>query len=326
MKPIRFAIAALAFSALTAMLASPVTAQQYPTRPVKILVTIPPGGAPDIAARLLAQRLGELMGGSFFIENRTGANGNVAGDILAHADPDGYTLMLAADSLLTINPHVYASMPFDPLKDILPVSSVASNQFFLAVNPELPVKTLPEFIEYARKAKPPLPYASGGNGSQHQLGIEMLKQLAHIDLLHVPFRGGSPAGMATVAGETKVVLAGASSSGLLKSGKLRGLATTGTKRSPAFPDLPTIGEFYPGYDLTIWLGLFAPPKTPEPIVTKLRTMVQKALGEPELVEKLNVTGKLEPLILTPAAFKTLIQRDYDKYKKVVAAVGVKIDK
>jgi tripartite-type tricarboxylate transporter receptor subunit TctC len=327
MKPIRFSAAILAFAAFMAMLASPVMAQQYPTRPVKILVTIPPGGAPDIAARLLAQRLGELMGGSFFVENRTGANGNVAGDILAHADPDGYTLMLAADSLLTINPHVYgASMPFDPLKDILPVSSVASNQFFLAVNPELPVKTLPEFIEYARKAKPPLPYASGGNGSQHQLGIEMLKQLAHIDLLHVPFRGGSPAGMATVAGETKVVLAGASSSGLLKSGKLRGLATTGKKRSPLFPDLPSISEFYPGYDLTIWLGLFAPPATPEPIVTKLRTTVQKALAEPGLVQKLNVTGKLEPLILTPAAFNDLIRHDYEKYKKVVAAVGVKINK
>jgi tripartite-type tricarboxylate transporter receptor subunit TctC len=316
----------LAFTAFMAMLVSPVMAQQYPTRPVKILVTIPPGGAPDIAARLLAQRLTEVMGGSFFIENRTGANGNVAGDMLAHADPDGYTLMLAADSLLTINPHVYASMPFDPLKDILPVTSVASNQFFLAVNPELPVKTLPEFIEYARKAKPPLPYASGGNGSQHQLGIEMLKQLAHIDLLHVPFRGGSPAGMATVAGETKVVLAGASSAGLLQSGKLRGLATTGKKRSPLFPDLPAIGEFYPGYDLTIWLGLFAPPATPEPIVTKLRTTVQKALGEPDLIQKLNVTGKLEPLILTPAAFNDLIRHDYEKYKKVVSAVGVRIDK
>jgi tripartite-type tricarboxylate transporter receptor subunit TctC len=327
MKPIRFGAAMLAFAAFMAMLASPVTAQQYPTRPVKILVTIPPGGAPDIAARLLAQRLGEMMGGSFFVENRTGANGNVAGDILAHADPDGYTLMLAADSLLTINPHVYgASMPFDPLKDILPVSSVASNQFFLAVNPELPVKTLPEFIEYARKAKPPLPYASGGNGSQHQLGIEMLKQLAHIDLLHVPFRGGSPAGMATVAGETKVVLAGASSSGLLKSGKLRGLATTGKKRSPLFPDLPSISEFYPGYVLTFWIVLFAPPATPEPIVTKLRTTVQKALAEPGLVQKLNVTGKLEPLILTPAAFNDLIRHDYEKYKKVVAAIGVKIDK
>jgi tripartite-type tricarboxylate transporter receptor subunit TctC len=301
-----------------------VTAQQYPTRPVKILVTIPPGGAPDIAARLLAQRLTETMGSPFFIENRSGANGNVAGEAVAKGDPDGYTLILAADSLLTINPHVYPSMPYDTLKDLLPVSSVASNQFFLAVNPEVPANTLPEFIEYARKTNPPLPYASGGNGSQHQLGIEMLKQRAGIDLLHVPYRGGSPAGTATVAGETKVVLAGASSAGLLKSGKLRGLATTGTKRSPLFPELPSISEFYPGFDLTIWLGLFAPKDTPEPIVTKLRTGVHKVLAEDEFAKKLNVTGALEPLILSPADFSGLIKRDYDKYGKLVRDVGVKV--
>src|SRR6185295_12661323 len=177
----------------------------------------------------------------------------------------GYTLLLAADSLITINPHIYPKMPFDSLKDLVPVSSVASNQFFLSVNP-----SLPEFIEYARKAKPPLAYASGGNGSQHQFGIEMLKQRAGIDLLHVPYRGGAPAGMATVAGETSVVLAGASNAPLLRSGQLRGLATTGKKRSPLFPDMPTIGEFYPGYDVTIWLGLFAPAATPEPIVARLR--------------------------------------------------------
>lgn len=318
---IRLCLAALA---LVAAFTGDAPAQQYPTRPVKILVTIPPGGAPDIAARLLAQRLTEIMGGPFFVENRPGANGNVAADAVAKGEPDGYTLILGADSLITINPHVYASLPYDSLKDLKPVSSVASNQFFLAVNPEVPAKTLPEFIEYARKTTPPLPYASGGNGSQHQLGIEMLKQRAKIDLLHVPYRGGSPAGTATVAGETKVVLAGASSAGLLKSGKLRGLATTGTKRSPLFPDLPPIADFYPGYDLTIWLGLFAPPATPEPIVTRLRTEVQRVLREDEFAKKLNVTGALEPLVLTPADFNALIRRDYDKYGKLVRDVGVKI--
>jgi tripartite-type tricarboxylate transporter receptor subunit TctC len=244
----------------------------------------------------------------------------------AHADPDGYTLIMAADSLITINPHVYDKMPIDMLKDLLPVASVASNQFFLSVNPSLPVKTVPELVEYARKQKPPLAYASGGNGSQHQLGIEMLKQRAGIDLLHVPYRGGAPAGMATVAGETQVVLAGASNAGLLQAGTLRGLATTGRKRSPLFPDMPTIGDFYPGYDLTIWLGLFGPPTLPEPIVTRLRNAVQSALAEPDLVQKLNVTGKLEPLILSPVEFNDLIRRDYEKYRKLVADIGVKIDK
>ena len=207
-----------------------------------------------------------------------------------------------------INPHIYAKMPFDTLKDIVPVASVASNQFFLSVNPSVPVKTFPEFVELARKTKPPLPYASGGNGSQHQLGIEMLKQRAGIDLTHVPYRGGGPAGTATVAGETMVVLAGASSAGLLRAGQLRGLATTGKKRSPLFPDMPTIGEFYPGYDVTIWLGLFAPAGTPEPILARLREEVNKALGDRDLAEKLNVTGALQPLITTPAEFEELIRK------------------
>lgn len=309
--------------ALLCALATAALAQQYPARPVKVLVTIPPGGAPDIAARLLAQKLAEALGQPFLVENRTGANGNVAADLLAKATPDGYTLMVAADSLIVINPHVYPKTSFDTLKDLVPVASVASNQFFLSVNPSLPVRNLKEFIEYARSARPPLAYASGGNGSQHQLGIEMLKQRAGIDLVHVPYRGGAPAGTATVAGETMVVLAGASNAGLLRSGQLRGLATTGTRRSPAFPDLPTIGEFYPGYDVTIWLGLFSPAGVPEPIMTKLRTETHKALAQPSLVEKLNVTGRLEPLILTPAEFAALIRRDYDKYGKIVREVGVK---
>src|SRR5215470_18680578 len=252
---------------------------KYPESPIRILVTIPPGGAPDIAARLVAQRLGESLGWTVVIENRTGANGNVAAEAVAKAPPDGYTLLLGADSLIAINPHIYPKMPFDSLKDLVPVTSIASNQFFLSVNPALPVNTFQEFIEYARKTRPPLAYASGGNGSQHQFGIEMLKQRAGIDLMHVPYRGGAPAGMATVAGETSVVLAGASNAPLLKSGQLRGLATTGKKRSPLFPDMPTIGEFYPGYDVTIWLGLFAPAGTPEPILTRLREEIHKALTQ-----------------------------------------------
>jgi tripartite-type tricarboxylate transporter receptor subunit TctC len=298
---------------------------QYPSKPIKILVTIPPGGAPDISARLIGQRLSETLGQPVVIENKPGANGNVAGEIAARAAPDGYTLILAADSLIAINPHIYGKMPFDTRKDLIPVSGVATNQFFLSVNPAVPAKTLPEFVEHARKARPPLSYASGGNGSQHQLGIEMLKQRAGIDLLHVPFRGGAPAGVATVSGETQVVLAGASNAGLLQSGKLRGLATTGAKRSPLFPDLPTIGEFYPGYEVTIWLGLFAPAGTPEAIVAQLRGEVQKALREPELAKRLNVTGRLEPLLASPEEFAALIQKDYEKYGKLVKDIGIKLE-
>jgi tripartite-type tricarboxylate transporter receptor subunit TctC len=317
-------LAHLAVMALVALGAGSAAAK-YPEHPVRILVTIPPGGAPDIAARLVGQRLQETLGWTVVIENRTGANGNVAADAVAKATPDGYTLLLGADSLIAINPHIYPKMPFDSLKDLVPVTSIASNQFFLSVNPALPVNTFPEFIEHARKTKPPLAYASGGNGSQHQFGIEMLKQRAGIDLLHVPYRGGAPAGLATVAGETSVVLAGASNAPLLKSGQLRGLATTGKKRSPLFPDLPTIGEFYPGYEVTIWLGLFAPAGTPEPIVTTLRMEVQKALGQPELAGKLNVTGALQPLLESPEGFAALIRQDYEKYGKLAKEIGIRIE-
>jgi tripartite-type tricarboxylate transporter receptor subunit TctC len=315
----------LALAALATLLVADAFAQQYPARPVKIVVTIPPGGAPDIAARLIAQKLTETLGQPFVVENRTGANGNVAGEGVAKSAPDGYTLLLAADSLIAINPHLYSKMAFDTLKDLAPITTVASNQFFLSVNPDVPAKTFPEFIEHARKANPPLHYASGGHGSQHQLGIEMLKQRAGINLTHVPYRGGAPAGTATVAGETQVVLAGASNAPLLRSGKLRGLATTGKKRSPLFPDLPTIGEFYPDYDVTIWLALFAPAGTPEPVVSRLREEVTKALADSDLRQKLNVTGALEPLSTTPAEFAALIRKDYEKYGKVVKDVGAKIE-
>jgi tripartite-type tricarboxylate transporter receptor subunit TctC len=314
----------LAAAAAVALL-NTVAQAQLPTRPIKILVQIPPGGAPDLAARLIAQKLNETIGTAFFVENKPGANGNIAGDTVAKAAPDGATLILAGDSMVVINPHVYSKMPFDPLKDLVPVTSIAKNQFFLAVNPSVPARTLPEFVEHARKADPPLLYASGGNGSQHQLGIEMLKQYAKINLQHVPYRGGGPAGTATVAGEVAVVLAGASSAGLLRGGQLRGLATTGRVRSPLFPDIPTIGSYYPGYDVTIWLGLFAPAGTPEPIVAKLREEVNKALSDRDLAAKLNVTGALEPLILSPADFAALIRRDYDKYGKLVRDIGVKIN-
>jgi len=309
---------------LAALVAPPAFAK-YPDSAIRILVSIPPGGAPDIAARLIGQRLLETQGWTVVVENRPGANGNTAGDAVAKAAPDGYTLLLGADSLIAINPHIYPKMPFDTLKDLVPVTSVASNQFFLSVNPSLPVKTFTEFIDYARAAKPPLAYASGGNGSQHQFGIEMLKRRAGIDLLHVPYRGGAPAGLATVAGETSVVLAGASNAPLLKSGQLRGLATTGKKRSPLFPDLPTIGEFYPGYEVTIWLGLFAPADTPEPIVTTLREHVQEVLGQPELAEKLNVTGALVPLVESPEEFSALIARDYEKYGTLAKEIGIRVE-
>jgi tripartite-type tricarboxylate transporter receptor subunit TctC len=298
---------------------------QYPSRPIKLIVPIPAGGAPDIAARVVGQKLAELLGQPIVVENHAGSNGNIAGDLVAKSAADGYTLLLGQDSLIAINPHLYAKMSFDTLKDLVPIATVASNQFVLAVNPALPVKSFQEFIDYARRAKPPLAYASGGNGSQHHLSMEILKQRAGIDMLHVPFKGGAPATMATVAGDTVAMFSGTSTYAQIKGGKLRALAVTGTRRSQEFPELPTIGEFYPGYEVTIWLALFAPAGTPQAVIARLRAAVANALAAPDVKEKLNAAGGLEPFPSTPDEFSALIRRDYDKYGAVVRTVAIKVD-
>ena len=316
----------LAFLALAALASSAAGAEpSFPSRPIRMLVTIPPGGAPDISARLVGQYLHETRGWTVVIENRTGANGNLAMFELAKSAPDGHTILLAADSTITINPHVYSKLGVDTLKDLLPVASIATNQFTLAVNPQVPVKTFQEFIEYARVTKPALPYGSSGNGSQHHLAMEMLKQRANIDLLHVPFRGAALATQSTVAGDTKVLFSGSASASLIAGGQLRVLAATGKQRSKRYPDLPTLGEFYPGLSVDIWLGVFAPPQTPEPIVTMLRTEIHKLLARPDFAERLNVSGSLAPLILSPPEFSGLIHEDHQKYGRIVRDLRIQAE-
>jgi tripartite-type tricarboxylate transporter receptor subunit TctC len=309
---------------LAALLFSALAAAQYPARAITIIVPIPPGGAPDIAARLIGQKLSENVGQPVVIENKAGANGNIANELVAKSAPDGYTLGLLADSQITVNPHLY-KMPIDTLRDLAPVATVAANQFVLTVNPSLPVRTFPEFIEYAKKANPPLAYASGGNGSQHHLTMEMLKQRAGINLLHVPFKGGAPAAAATVAGDTVAVWSGSSNAAQIKAGRLRPLAVSGAQRSAQYPELPTIGEFYPGFESSIWLGLFGPANIAEPVLSRLRAEIRKVLESPDIKQKMNAAGGLDPYLTTPEQFAALIRRDYEKYAKVVKDTGIKLD-
>ena len=299
-------------------------AAQFPSRQITLIVPIPPGGAPDIAARLIGQKLSESLGQPVVVENRTGANGNIASDLVAKAQPDGYTLGLLADSQITINPHLYR-MPLDTLRDLTPVATVAANQFVLTVHPSLPVRTFPEFIELARKSNPPLAYASGGNGSQHHLTMEMLKQRAGINLLHVPFKGGAPAATATVAGDTVAMWSGSSNAPQIRAGRLRPLAVSGGQRSPQYPELPTIGEFYPGFENSIWLGLFGPAGIPESALSRMRTEVRRVLESDDVKQKMNAAGGLDPLVTTPQEFGALIQRDFEKYAKIVKDLGLKLD-
>src|SRR6266436_2500003 len=300
-------------------------AAQYPSRPIRLLVPFPPGGGPDLVGRILAPKLSEALGQPVVVENRVGGNGNVAGEAVARSPADGYTLLVGNDSLFVINAHLYKQMPFDPLKDLAPVASLVSNGFFLAVNPAVPARTFPEFIEYARKASPPLHYGSGGNGSQHHLTMERLKARAGINMIHIPYKGGAPATTATVAGEVPVMMSGTSTAPQIKAGRLRALAFTGPQRSRILPEVPAIAEFYPDFVMIQWYGLFAPSGTPEPVLARLRAEVNKALVLPDVKEKLSNAGGVEPWITTPEVFAAEIRGEYAKYAKLVKDVGAKVD-
>jgi len=312
-------------AALLLSLCAAATWAQYPSRPIRLLVPNPPGGATDTIARVVSPRLGEALGQPVVVENRPGSNGNLSSELAARAAPDGYTLLLGQDSQIVISPHLYANLPFDTLKDLTPVATLITTQMVLAVNPALPVKSLQEFLEYARRAKPPLAYASIGNGSQHHLTMEMLKARAAVDLVHVPYKGGGPATFALLAGDVAVMFGGNSVTGHIKAGKLRGLAVAGGRRSATFPDLPALKELYPGFEVNAWIGLFTPTGVPAPVLAKLRAEINRLLADPDMREKVRSVGGLEPFISTPEEFTALIRAEYTKYGEAIKAVGVKID-
>jgi tripartite-type tricarboxylate transporter receptor subunit TctC len=299
--------------------------QPYPSRPIRLIVGYPPGGAVDLIARLYGQGLAGRLGQPVVIENKPGSGSNLAGDLAAHSTPDGYTLFHGPDNVFMSNPHIYGRMPFDVFKDFVPVASVSSNQLVLAVHPAVPANNLREFVELARRSKPPLFYASIGNGSQHHLAMEMLKQHVGIDLTHVPYRGGGPAAIGLVGGEVSAMFGGGSLVPTVQSGKVRGLASTGTVRNPATPDLPTIAELYPGYEALIWHGLFVPAGTPQPIIKRLRAAIAEVLVEPEFKKRLADSGSGEPYIVTPEEFTARIRGDYEKYGKLIRSIGVKVE-
>jgi tripartite-type tricarboxylate transporter receptor subunit TctC len=298
---------------------------QYPTRPIRVLIPQPPGGANDNIARVIGPPLGDALGQPLIVENRPGANGNLAMEIVARAPPDGYTLLLGADAQIVVNPHFYSQLSFDTMKDLAPVASLVNTQMVLAANPALPVRNLQEFIDYARRARPPLAYGSIGNGSLHHLVMEMLKQRAQIDLLHVPFKGGGPATIALLAGEISVAFGGNSVTGHVRAGKLRALAVAGKQRSAAFPDVPRLAEFYPGFEVTPWLALFAPAGVPGPVMTRLREATNTLLADPAMAERIRRVGGLEPYVSTPDEFAALLRAEYARYGEIVKAVGAKID-
>ncbi len=299
-------------------------AQTFPNRPIRLVVANPPGGATDMIARTIGQPLGARLGQNIVIENRPGANGNLSAEVVAKAAPDGHTLLYANNSLLVINPHIYSKLTVNPLTDLVPLVTTITNQLVLAVNPKVvPVNDLPGFVEFARRS--PLFYASIGNGSQHHLAMELLKQKAGIELTHVPYKGGGPASIAVISGENATMFGGTSVVTHIHSGKLKGLAVTDRKGWPTMPELPGIGEFYPGYQVALWHGMLAPPGTPQAILDKLRAEMNAVLSMPDVKERLISTGAGEPYITTPGEYAALIRADYETYGKLIKSIGFKVD-
>jgi tripartite-type tricarboxylate transporter receptor subunit TctC len=322
----KFMLAALAASGVTlAAFAEAAMAQNFPTRPIRLVVSNPPGGASDLIARIIGPPLGERLGQNVVVDHRPGANGYISAEVVAKAAPDGHTLLYASNSLLVVNPHIYSKPAVNVLTDLLPVATSISNQLVLAANPKVPAADLPGFIELARKAKDPLFYASIGNGSHHHLAMELLKLTTKVELTHVPYKGGGPASLSVIAGDTSVMFGGASVVAHIKTGKLKGLAVTEKKGWPTMPELPGIGDFYPGYRLGLWHALLAPPKTPQSIVDKLRTELNAVLALPDVRGKLIASGSGEPFITTPHELQALIRADHEAFGKLIKSIGLKVD-
>jgi tripartite-type tricarboxylate transporter receptor subunit TctC len=315
---LRLALVALAF------LSAHVWAQDYPNRAVRVIIPFPPGGAPDLTGRVLATRLQERLGQAFVAENRTGAGGNIAAEAVAKSAPDGYTLFAASDGPLVINPHVYAKIPFDTLKDFAPISIATSAGFVLLACPKLGVDTVADIIAMAKTKK--LTIGSSGFGSNHQLVGEMLKQSAGIDLTHVPYKGFGNAVVDAVACNVDL-LPGAISSGMphVKAGKLKAIAVTQPQRHPGLPDTPTFAEAgHPAVAMDAYFGLLAPAGTPPAIIEKLHAEVAAILREPDTRARFEKAG-LDVVGSTPAQFNARLRADLEKFAKVAKTLGAKAE-
>ncbi len=310
-------IAALAFS--TAALA-----QAWPTKPVRMIIPYPPGGATDILGRLISAKLSPMIGQSVVVENRSGASGNVGFDYVAKSAPDGYTL-LTGTANLTIAPAFSSKLPFNVLTDFSPISQIVSSQNFLVVRPTLGVNSVKELVAMAKANPGKLTYGSSGIGTP-LLSIEILKSLAGLDIVHVPYKGDTPALTDLMGGQ--IDMYASTIVGLLphhKSGKLRGLAVTSKKRAASMPDMPTIEEAgVPGYELSSWYGILAAAGTPRPIVDQLNAAIVKIVAMPD-VQKAMVDGGSEPQSSTPDEFAARIRADVAKFSKVVKDAGIKAE-
>jgi tripartite-type tricarboxylate transporter receptor subunit TctC len=299
-------------------------AQAYPTRPVRLVVPVAPGGSATTLARLLEHWLSERLGQPLIIENRPGAGGNIGTETVARAPADGYTLLVVG-GWNAINATLYDKLSFNFIRDIAPVAGISWEPYVTVVHPSVPAKTVPEFIAYANANPGKVNMASAGNGTPSHVSGELFKMMARVNLVHVPYRGGGPAVTDLLGGQVQVMFAPLLVSiEHIRAGKLRALAVTTVKRQELLPDVPTVGDFLPGYEANFWIGIGAPKGTPVEIVDMLNKEINTALGDPKIKARIAEMGETA-LLTSPADFGKLIADDTEKWAKVVRAANIKPD-
>jgi tripartite-type tricarboxylate transporter receptor subunit TctC len=299
-------------------------AQPFPSKPLRIIVPFSPGGVADSSARVISEKLGARLGQSVVVENRPGASGNIGTQQVAASAPDGYTLLLGFDGTMVVNPHVYAKLPFDTLRDFAPVTKLGDATLILVAHPSVPAKDLREFLQIAKKQN--FSYGSAGTGSTPHLAGELLAQRTGIGLTHVPYKGGGQAMGDVVGGQIPLVFTAiATAQQFVKAGKLKGLGVSSTRRSSSLPDVPTFVESgLDGFVVDSWVGILAPAKTPQPIVARLQKEIAAVLAEPEMRERYATLG-IEPAGNSPEQFTEQIRADLARWEKVVKQAGIRIE-
>ncbi|XUP18081.1 tripartite tricarboxylate transporter substrate binding protein [Variovorax sp. DAIF25] len=305
----------------------PAAAQQdYPAKPIRLIVPFTPGGVTDTGARVVADKLGARLGQSVVVDNRPGASGNIGTQMVASAAPDGYTLLLGFDGTLVINPHVYAKVPFDTLKDFVPVSKIGDAVLIIVVHPSVPAKTLSELVAYSKTNPGGVSYGSAGTGSTPHLAGELLKARTGANFVHVPYKGGGQSMTDLVGGSLPMLYtAVAGAYPFVQKGQIRPIAVSSAQRLASLPDVPTVAESgVPGFESSSWIGILAPAKTPQPIVERLQRELHAVVQSPEVRERLASLG-ISALGNTPGEFGQQIRADLAKYDQIVKAAKVRVD-
>jgi tripartite-type tricarboxylate transporter receptor subunit TctC len=323
--PVSRVLAALAI-ATGALLVPPAQAQDYPNRPIRIIVPFAPGGVADNSARVVSDKLGQRLNQQVIVENRPGASGNIGAEQVARAAPDGYTLLLGFDGTMVVNPHTFPKMPFDTVRDFAPVTKLGDATLILVAHTSVPARTVAELVAYSKTQPGGLAYGSSGTGGTPHLAAEMLKQRTGANLVHVPYKGGGQAIVDVVGGQIPLTYTAiATAQQYVRGGRLKGVATSSEKRSTSLPDVPTFIESgVSGFVVASWTGILAPAGTPKPIVDRLQKEIAAVLADPEVKARYEVLG-IEPVGNTPAEFAAQIRADLARYETVVKQAGIRIE-